>query len=233
LEHFWWGSVFLLGVPVMVVLLVTRPLLLPEHRDPNPGRFDLPSAGMSLAAVLLVIYGLKQVAGDGLDWLPVLSVVVGLVVGYVFVRRQRRLEDPLIDLRLFRVPAFSASLATYTLGTFASFGGFLFIAQYLQLVVGLSPLQAGLWSVPGAIAFIIGSNLAPRIVQWVRPAFLVAGGLALAAIIGAVVMIGLAILTATMLRHINTHSELESQPEPMQILRPATLPIQPDVCCID
>jgi len=182
LEYFWWGSVFLLGVPVMVVLLVTGPLLLPEHRDPQPGRFDLLSAGMSLVAVLLVIYGLKQAAENGLSWLPVLSVVVGLVVGFAFVQRQRGLADPLIDLRLFRVPAFSASLATYTLGIFAAFGSFLFIAQYLQLVLGLSPLQAGLWSVPGAITFIIGSNLAPIIVQRIRPAFLVAGGLVLAAI---------------------------------------------------
>jgi DHA2 family multidrug resistance protein-like MFS transporter len=182
LEYFWWGSVFLLGVPVMLVLLVTGPLLLPEHRDPHPGRFDLLSAGMSLAAVLLVIYGLKQVAENGLGWLSVLSVVIGLAIGFVFVQRQRRLADPLIDLRLFRVPAFSASLATYTLGIFAAFGTFLFIAQYLQLVLGLSPLQAGLWSVPGAITFIIGSNLAPIVVRRIHPALVVAGGLVLAAV---------------------------------------------------
>jgi DHA2 family multidrug resistance protein-like MFS transporter len=188
LENFWWGSVFLLGVPVMVVLLVSGPILLPEHRDPNPGRFDLLSAGMSLVAVLSVIYGLKQFAEGGMGWLPALSVAFGLVIGFAFVRRQRQLTDPLIDLRLFRVPAFTVSLAIYTLGIFAVFGLFLFIAQYLQLVLGLSPLQAGLWSVPGAITFIIGSNLAPRIVQRVRPAFVVAGGLVLATI-------GLALLT--------------------------------------
>jgi MFS transporter, DHA2 family, multidrug resistance protein len=182
LEHFWWGSVFLLGVPVMALLLFAGPQLLPEYRDPNPGRFDLLSAAMSLAAVLLVIYGLKQVAEHGVGWLPTLTVVAGLVIGFIFVQRQHRLDDPLIDLRLFRVPTFSASLATYTLGVFVGFGTFLFIAQYLQLVIGLSPLQAGVWSVPGAVAFIIGSNVAPRIVRHVRPAFVVAGGLALAAI---------------------------------------------------
>jgi DHA2 family multidrug resistance protein-like MFS transporter len=123
-----------------------------------------------------------------MGWLPALSVALGLVIGFAFVRRQRQLTDPLIDLRLFRVPAFTVSLAIYTLGIFAVFGLFLFIAQYLQLVLGLSPLQAGLWSVPGAITFIIGSNLAPRIVQRVRPAFVVAGGLVLATI-------GLALLT--------------------------------------
>jgi MFS transporter, DHA2 family, multidrug resistance protein len=182
LEHFSWGAVFLLGVPVMLVLLVAGPLLLPEYRDPHPGRFDLLSAGMSLAAVLLVIYGLKQFAESGLSVTASLSFLAGLVIGSAFIQRQRRLADPLIDLRLFRVPAFSASLATYTFGIFFSFGSFLFIAQYLQLVLGLTPLQAGLWSVPGAIAFVIGSNLAPRVVQSVRPAYVVAGGLILATV---------------------------------------------------
>lgn len=192
LENFWWGSVFLLGVPVMVVLLVMGPTLLPEHRDPHPGRFDLSSAGMSLSAVLLVIYGLKQTAENGFGWLPILLVTSGLGIGFAFVQRQHRLVDPLIDLRLFRVPAFSASLMTYTLGIFAAFGSFLFIAQYLQLVLGLSPLQAGLWSVPGAIAFILGSNAAPKLVQRVRPAFVVAGGLALAAAgLGLLTQVGL------------------------------------------
>lgn len=188
LENFWWGSVFLLGVPVMVTLLIAGPLLLPEHKDPNPGKFDLLSAGMSLAAVLLVIFGLKQVAENGLGLLPIAAVALGIATGVAFVRRQNTLADPLLDLRLFRVPAFSASLTTYTFGVFAAFGTFLFIAQYLQLVLGLSPLEAGLWSVPGAFMFIIGSNLSPRIVQRVRPAYVVSGGLAVAAV-------GLAMLT--------------------------------------
>ncbi|MBK8902700.1 MAG: MFS transporter [Anaerolineaceae bacterium] len=196
LENYWWGSVFLLGVPVMVVLLIAGPILLPEHRDPNPGRFDLVSAGMSLTAVLLIIYGLKQVAEQGGGWLPAAIIVAGVGIGAAFVQRQRRLADPLIDLRLFRVPAFSASLATYTLGIFAAFGTFLFIAQYLQLVLGLSPLQAGLWSVPGAVAFIIGSNSAPKVVQRIRPAFLVAGGLAVGAFsLGLLTQVGLSSLT--------------------------------------
>jgi DHA2 family multidrug resistance protein-like MFS transporter len=182
LEHFWWGSVFLLSVPVMGILLIAGPRLLPEYRDPNPGRFDLLSAVLSLAAVLVMIYGLKQIAQDGLNVLPVLFIIAGLVIGVIFVRRQLTLPDPLIDLRLFRVRAFSASLATYTIGIFAGFGTGLFIAQYLQLVLGLSPLHAGLWSAPGAVAFVIASNLAPRIVRRVRPAFVVAGGLILAAV---------------------------------------------------
>jgi DHA2 family multidrug resistance protein-like MFS transporter len=101
LENFSWGSVFLLGVPVMVVLLIAGPLLLPEYKDPNPGKFDLLSAGMSLAAVLLLIFGLKQMAESGLSALAIGSAVLGLVIGYLFVQRQRNLADPLIDLRLF------------------------------------------------------------------------------------------------------------------------------------
>lgn len=182
LEHFWWGSVFLLGVPFMVLLLIVGPLLLPEFRDPNPGKFDLPSVGLSLAAVLSVIYGLKRAAESGPDSWSVLSIVAGIVLVVVFVQRQRSLADPLIDLGLFRVPAFSASLATYMLGAFFLFGISLLAAQYLQLVLGLSPLQAGLWSVPGAISFIFASNLAPRIVRRVRPAFVVAGGLLISAV---------------------------------------------------
>ncbi|MBC8161892.1 MAG: MFS transporter [Roseiflexaceae bacterium] len=182
LEYFWWGSVFLLGVPVMALLLVLGPLLLPEYRDPTAGRIDIISAALSLGAVLLVIYGVKQIAQNGLAVLPALTMLAGLALGITFVRRQRTLADPLVDLQLFRIPVFSASLIMYTFGVFVSFGAFLFIAQYLQLVLGLSPVQAGLWSVPGAVASIVGSNLAPILVRRIRPAFVMAGGLALAAI---------------------------------------------------
>jgi DHA2 family multidrug resistance protein-like MFS transporter len=195
LEHFWWGSVFLLGVPVMALLLGLGPVLLPEYRDPQAGRLDLFSAALSLAAVLGVIYGLKQIAQYGPGWQPFLFILTGLAMGVVFVWRQRRLADPLIDLWLFRMPAFSASLVTYTLGVFVAFGVFLFIAQYLQLVLGLSPLQAGLWSVPGAIASIVGSNVAPALVRRVQPALVIAAGLVLgAAGFGLLTQVGLSSL---------------------------------------
>lgn len=188
LEHFWWGSVFLLALPVMTLLLILGPIVLPEYRDPDAGRLDLPSAVMSLVAVLAVIFGLKQVAQDGIGWLPLVSIALGLVVGATFVRRQFSLADPMIDLRLFRIPAFTASLAVNFLTIFVAVGYFLFVAQYLQLVVGLSPLQAGLYSVPSAIGFIVGSQLAPRIVRRVRPAYVMGTGLAIASA-------GLAVLT--------------------------------------
>ena len=122
LQYFWWGSVFLIGVPVMVLLLVVGPLLLPEFRDPDAGRMDLSSAAMSLVAILAVIYGIKQMAEVSAGWRSALAVVAGVAIGALFVRRQRSLADPLIDLGLFRDPAFSASLAAYTLGTFVAFG---------------------------------------------------------------------------------------------------------------
>src|SRR5207244_10848511 len=105
----------------------------------------------------------------------------GLAAGAVFLQRQHRLADPLIDLRLFRAPAFSVSLATYTLGTFVAFGSFLFIAQYLQRVLGLSPLQAGLWVRPFFVGWVSGSMLAPLIARRLRPAFALSAGLVLAA----------------------------------------------------
>ena len=181
LEYFWWGSVFLLAVPVMVLLLVVGPWLLPEFRDPDAGRLDVTSAGLSLAAVLLMIYGLKRIAEAGLDWVPAVSIALGLALGALFVRRQRTLADPLIDLALFRVPAFSASLGTYMLACFVAFGAYVFIAQYLQLVLGLSPLQAGLWTVPSMLAFVAGSMLVPPIARRFRPGHVVAGGLLFAA----------------------------------------------------
>jgi DHA2 family multidrug resistance protein-like MFS transporter len=88
LEFFWWGSVFLLGVPVMLLLLVLGPRTLPEYRDPNARRLDIQSAAMSLIAILSVVYGLKEMAQDGFGPRPVVAIVLGVVVGALFVRRQ-------------------------------------------------------------------------------------------------------------------------------------------------
>ena len=182
LEFFWWGSVFLLGIPVMALLLVIGPVLLPEFRDPAAGRLDITSAALSLVAVLAVVYGLKQLAQDGLEGVPLVAIAVGLVVGVLFVRRQSRLAHPLIDLHLFRAPAFSASLAVYTLGILVLFGSFYFIYQYLQLVLDLSPFMAGVVTLPSFASFVVGSMLAPLFVKRARPAYVMAIGLAIAAV---------------------------------------------------
>ena len=182
LEFFWWGSVFLLGVPVMVLLLLLGPRTLPEYRAPSAKRLDVPSAGLSLAAILLVIYGLKEIAQDGVSALPVLSIVAGIVVGILFMRRQLSLADPMVDVRLFRIRALTTSLGTYLLSIFVAVGYFIFIAQYLQLVLGMSPLIAALWSLPSAVGFTVGSLVAPRLIHRYRPAVIMGSGMAGAAL---------------------------------------------------
>lgn len=180
LEHFWWGSVFLVNVPIMILLLAVAPVLLPEFRDETATPLDIASAAMSLIAVLALIYGLKQFAEHGMGWQPVLSVVIGVVVAFTFARRQKQLSHPLIDFTLFRKPAFSASLTVYMLGVLVAFGFFLFISQYLQLVLAMRPLEASLWMLPSGLSFILGSMLAPKIVRSFHPAYVMAGGLAVA-----------------------------------------------------
>ncbi len=181
LQYFWWGSVFLLAVPAMALLLLLGPRLLPEFRVPERGRFDLPSAGLSLCAVLAVIFGIKRIAEHGPSAVSALTIVAGIGLGVVFVRRQRRLADPLVDLRLFQATTFSASLVVNTLAFLVMYGVFLFFPQYLQLVTGFSPLRAGLWMLPSSVAFIIGSLSTPVVVRWVTPSLVMAGGLLLSA----------------------------------------------------
>jgi DHA2 family multidrug resistance protein-like MFS transporter len=178
LDHFWWGSVFLLGVPAMVLLLVLGPVLLPEYRDTKAGRIDLPSVVLSLAAILPVVYGLKELARAGLHAVPAGAVVAGAIFGWVFVRRQRRLDDPLLDLRLFARRAFSAALGSMMFGTMLMGAIMMFIAQYFQLVHGLSPLRSGLCMLPGVGASLVSFLVSPHLTRWVRPAYLIGGGMA-------------------------------------------------------
>ncbi len=180
LESFWWGSAFLLGVPVMVLLLISAPKLLPEYRDPDPGRLDLLSVALSLGTILPIIYGLKELAKDGVHSVPVLAVVVGLVVGTIFVRRQTRLTSPLLDLRLFANRSFSGALGIGMFGGIVMAGTFLLVTLYLQMVQGFSPLTAGLWLVPMNLAMVIATMLAPQLARRFRPAYVMASGLAIA-----------------------------------------------------
>nr|BCB14662.1 major facilitator transporter [Streptomyces spiroverticillatus] len=182
LEHFWWGSVFLVNLPVMALLLVLAPWLLPESRGTAPGRFDWTGSVLSLAAVMPAIYGIQKTAEDGVRPVPVAAVVVGLAIGWYFLRRQRRLPEPMLDVTLFRSPAFSAAVATSVLAIFSLVGSGLFTTQYLQLVLGLGPLRAGLWALPAAGAAMLSSALAPILLRVVRPAVVVAGGLVVAAV---------------------------------------------------
>jgi DHA2 family multidrug resistance protein-like MFS transporter len=182
LETFWWGSAFLLGVPVMVVLLVVGPVLLPESRDTTAGRVDLLSVGLSLGAVLPVVYGLKQMAGHGVTTLGAVPVIAGLVLGAVFARRQLRLASPLLDLRLFRHRALAGALGINVGAGVVMAGTFLLMTLWLQLVAGLSPLHVGLVLAPLQAAMVVASLLAPRLARRIAPARVMAAGLLIAAV---------------------------------------------------
>ncbi|NLU70756.1 MFS transporter [Streptomyces sp. HNM0574] len=184
MERFWWGSVFLLNVPVMLVLLFFAPILLPEFRAPGRRRIDVPSVLLSLAAILPVVYGVKRVASDGGMQVPaVAAMLAGAFFGALFVRRQRaRGTDALLDTGLFRNAAFSSAVAMMLL-VLTVFGGvYLLFTQYLQLVVGLTPWQAGLWMLPPVLAIAAGNLLAPPLARRMRPAHVCAAGLVVAAL---------------------------------------------------
>ncbi|HEY5855882.1 MAG TPA: MFS transporter [Aldersonia sp.] len=181
LEFFWWGSVFLINLPVMVVLLVLAPRILPEFRDVDAGRADPASAVLSLAAILALVYAIKHTAQGGFSGVSAVTAVAGCLLGWAFVRRNRRLPDPLIDPTLLRIPAFDVAIVTYGVGVLILFGGFLFLAQYRQLSLGMSPLVAGLAMVPASLAFILATNLTPPLARRVAPTTLIGGGLVVAA----------------------------------------------------
>ncbi|HEY6514038.1 MAG TPA: MFS transporter [Burkholderiaceae bacterium] len=182
LQWFHWSAVFWVAVPVMALLLLLGPLLLPEYKDPHAGRLDPASVALSLLSVLGTIYGLKRLAEHGPDAASLAMIGAGLVIGVAFVRRQRRLAYPLLDLKLFRQPRFSAAIAAYALSCVAMFGVYVFITQYLQLVLGLPPLLAGLATVPWSLCFVFGSLLAPRLTRSVSPLAVLVGGLVTSAL---------------------------------------------------
>lgn len=182
LARFWWGSVFWLAVPIMAALLAAGPWVLPEFRDPAPRRVDLLSVALSLGTVLAIAYGVQQAAEDGLTPLNLAAVVVGAALGVLLIRRQRSLSNPLIDLRVFRIPVVGVALAANTVSFFVVLGLLLLVAQYLQLVLGLSPLLAGLWTVPSMLALVLGDLATPRLTARFGRVAVLAGGLMCAAL---------------------------------------------------
>ncbi|MCU1640965.1 MAG: Galactose-proton symporter [Nocardia sp.] len=182
LEHFWWGSVFLVNLPVMALLLVLGPFLVPESKDPNPGRFDLASAGLSMLALIPIVYAVKEFAAHGPSLNQLIAAGIGVLAGVLFIRRQRSLEAPLIDLTLFRIPPFRAAVLANLLSIFALAGVLFFGSQYLQLVLGRAPLQAGLLLIPGTVGSMVGSLGAAWLVQRWRPVSVLAGSLVTAAV---------------------------------------------------
>ncbi|WP_237687412.1 MFS transporter [Arthrobacter jiangjiafuii] len=182
LEHFWWGSVFLLSVPVLIPLLVLGPILLPESRDPNPGPVDLLSVLLVMAAMFPVVYGIKAISTSGAGAESLLPIAVGLAFGVLFVRRQLRRLHPMLDVRLFRNPTFSGSIGANLLSVFSLVGFIFFLSQHLQLVLEKSPQEAGLIMLPGLLLTIIAGLAVVRVVRHIRPGYVVAGGLLLNAV---------------------------------------------------
>ncbi|MEU6848280.1 MFS transporter [Streptomyces sp. NPDC046716] len=164
-EHFWWGSVFLVNLPAMVLLLILAPLLLPEFKDPNPGRFDLVSVPLSMAAVLPLVYGIKEIPSEGFEPRYVVSIVVGLVFSLLFVRRQRRAASPLISPALFRHRGFGPAVLLNLISAFAMLGSAYFTTQYLQAVLGKSALEAALWALLPSVLIGCAAPVATVLVQ--------------------------------------------------------------------
>ncbi|MCA5893750.1 MFS transporter [Isoptericola sp. NEAU-Y5] len=182
LEHFWWGSVFLLAVPVLALLLATAPVFVPESRDPEPGRLDPLSVVLVMGAMVPVVYGIKSLAADGVTALTLAVMAAGVGAGVAFVRRQLRRPDPMLDVRLFAVPAFTGSVLVNLLSVFSLVGFLFFVSQDLQLVIGLSPVEAGTALLPGTVVMVVAGLAVVRVVRRVRPAHVVAAGLGISAV---------------------------------------------------
>ncbi|MFI0348945.1 MFS transporter [Actinomadura sp. 9N407] len=184
LDHFWWGSVFLINVPIMMVILVAGFAVLPAGRGTRPGRLDLLSVPLSIAGLIGLVYAIKEVAASGAVHADALvAAAIGAASLAAFGLRQVRIDDPLIDVRLFRRMAFSGSVATNMFAMFALVAQSLIFSLYFQLVLGWSPLQSGLAGLPGALgAMVGGAALAPPLIGLVGRARVVAAGLALGAV---------------------------------------------------
>jgi MFS transporter, DHA2 family, multidrug resistance protein len=181
LAHFWWGSVFLPNVAAMALLLAIGPRTLPPSCEATGTRLDLASALLATGALLAGVYGITRAAEHGFGAAEAGAIAVGVVLGVIFAVRQRRLSEPLVDLSLFELRAFDGALGANCASAFVAIGIELFTAQYLQLVLGMGPFRAGLWSLPSAAAIIAGSMIAPRLTTFVAPARIVQTGLVLAA----------------------------------------------------
>jgi MFS transporter, DHA2 family, multidrug resistance protein len=170
------------------LLLLLGPKLLPEFKDPKAGRIDILSALLSLACILSIIFGLKKIAEDGFELLYGLYLLGGAILGYIFIQRQKKLTHPLVDLRLFTGKStFGSLLSMNLLSVFTTFGCYIFISQFLQLVLGLTPLVAGLWTLPWSVGFIVGSMYTPKLTVHFKPTSIMATGL-IAAAVGFVIL---------------------------------------------
>jgi len=181
LEHFWWGSVFLMAVPVLGLFLVLAPIFVPESKDASPGPLDMVSIALSLAVMVPVVYAIKSVAKGGLTLTAAGLLLLGLATGALFVRRQLRRPQPMLDVRLFRQSAFTGSVLANLFSIFSLVGFLFFISQYLQLVAGQGPMQAGISLLPGLIVTMVAGLAMVPLVRRVGPRVIITGGLLISA----------------------------------------------------
>ncbi|WP_370418513.1 MFS transporter [Streptomyces sp. QH1-20] len=177
LEHFWWGSVFLINLPVMAVLVLVGIKLLPESRDPSPGPWDLPSVALSMIGIVAVVFAIKEGAANGLHWYVLLAAAVGALALVWFVRRQLTLPSPLLDMRLFHHRGFSGAVLADLLTILGLSGLVFFLSQFLQLVQDRDPLEAGLAELPAAVGAVTAGLLAGKVARRYSVRSVVAGGL--------------------------------------------------------
>ena len=181
LEHFWWGSVFLINVPVMVTVILAGLWLLPESKNDHGAPVDLVSAILSVLAIVPIVYAVKSFAHDGLTVVAVVALLAGLGAGLLFLRRQGTLTTPLIDVELFKRPAFTWAILATVLAIFSLAGLLYFFSQYLQLVRGYSALRAGLTELPTSLASIAIITVVAAVVRRLGNGRVLGGGLILAA----------------------------------------------------
>ncbi len=187
LEHFWWGSVFLINLPVMALAFVGGWLILPESKGETGAPVDLLSALLSILTIVPLVFAIKHVVSEGVDGLGIAALVIGLVAGWFLIRRQLRLAVPLIDVTLFRIPAFSGAFFANVLSIFGFFGLLFFFSQYLQMVREYSTLKAGLAELPGTLSSMVVVALIGFLITRVGVGRSIGLGLGLGAI-GLVVM---------------------------------------------
>jgi EmrB/QacA subfamily drug resistance transporter len=178
LEHFSWGSVFLVYVPICVIAIALGIFLVPNSHDPEEGRLDPLGAVLSVIGLTALLYGIIEAPDRGWGSTPVLgALAVGIVVLGAFFAWELHTRYPMLDIRFFRNPRFSAASATITLTYFALFGSTFLLTQYFQFVLGYSPLKAGVMTAPVAVGIMVCAPQAPRFVDRFGTKKVVASGL--------------------------------------------------------
>lgn len=182
LEHFHWGSVFLIAVPLLVPMLLLAPVLVPESRDPHPGPAPVVDSLLSMVALSSLVYTIKHSMGAGLDAATLVCACVALASGWLFVHRQLHRPTPMLDLSLFARPAFSGAVLANLLGVFSMVGFIYYASQHAQLVIGLSPLRTGVLMLPGTLAMVVAGLAVVPLVRHVPVHRVVTWGLCLSAL---------------------------------------------------